>query len=72
VQNGVAADAVWLPSKRASVDSFDLLDYLIGLYQQRWGHLNAQCIRGLDINHQIKSVGLLDWQIFGSGTSQNV
>src|SRR5215831_1894768 len=39
------------------------LDHLVGAGEQRRGHIKAECLRGLEIDHQLDLGGLLHRQV---------
>ena len=47
-----------------------LLDHL-GAGEQRWGHGEAERLRGLEIDHELELGRLLHWQIARPDAAQN-
>src|SRR6478752_1559790 len=56
---------------RTSLRLAHLLDHLIGTGNQRWWDGEAERLRSLQIDHQLKLGGLLNRKVSGFGTLQN-
>jgi len=48
------------------------LDHLVGAKQQRGRNRQAECLCGLEIDHQLECRGLLDWNVGGPGALEDL
>ena len=55
-----------------SVPRLRSLDHLVGAHEDRWGHGQAQRLGGVEIDYQLESGRLLDWQIGGVGALEDL
>ena len=49
-----------------------LFEHLIGQQEQRWRHRDPQRLGGLQIDHELELHGLLDREVGGLGTFQDL
>src|ERR1700685_1660053 len=49
-----------------------LLDHLVSASEERWGNRQPKCISSLEIDHKLEFGRLLDWQVGGLGTAQQL
>src|SRR3974377_2442444 len=54
-----------------SQQTSSLFDHLVSGGEQRWRHGQAKRLGGLEIDHQLETRRLFDWEIAGIGASHN-